>query len=84
MRYRSLLLAVALPVVLLGTAVVWMLGSSLVAVTLHRVALSDVDAQAMSLRAAPGHAFAPAEYERRMGAFMARNFELVSATADAR
>lgn len=53
MRHRSLLLATALCAVVLATGAVWMAGSSLIAVTLHRVELPDVDAQAVSLRAAP-------------------------------
>lgn len=53
MRQRSLLLTFTLSAIVLGCTAVWMLGSSLTAVTLHRVALPEMGAEAVSLRAAP-------------------------------
>ena len=53
-----LLITLPLSVFFLGTVAVWFVGSSLIAVTPHPVALPDLKAEALVLRAGPGQSVA--------------------------
>lgn len=58
MRIRMLLITLPLSVLLFGAAAVWVVGSSLIAVTPHPVALGDLKAEDLVLRAGPGQSVA--------------------------
>lgn len=51
MRLRTLLVTLPLAAIVLGTAAIWMVGTSLIAVSPYQVPLTGLEAQSLSLRA---------------------------------